>query len=105
MARRYAVYKQGGETISHYARRQLAEEWVKRGMAEIIAPYQIRLVDLCREVVKSSNLLSCAQSDAYELSAIESHCHLVQGGRVNGHRGGEARFNRRFSAATVGHQP
>jgi hypothetical protein len=87
----------------HYAKAKMAMEWVARGLAVVIGEKQIRMVTPQREVVLTSDSMkSSGQNDAYELSAIEPHRHLVQGGRVNGKRR-QMRIEP-FSGAHVGHQ-
>lgn len=101
--RRYEVFKGSSEKVVRYVKPKVGDEWISRGLAEVIGKNQIRLLNTNREVVRTSDaMLSSGQRDAYELAAIEPYRCMVQGGGASGIRR-QLRIDQ-FSGAKVGHQ-
>jgi hypothetical protein len=100
----YEVFKGTSEVFVHHVKRRIAQEWVTRGLAEVIGERQIRMVTPDREIVRTSDaMLSSGQDKAYELAGIEPNITLLQGGRVNGYR--RQLGSKPYKGACVGHQP
>lgn len=101
-SRRIAIYKTAVDEPYCYVKRNVAMDWIARGLAVVAGDSAIRMVERKAVAASSEYILKGRQGPVYEACAINPHRKVFQGGLQRTENRPE-RLSR-FSSAKVGHQ-